>query len=211
MVLFDGRSVADADHDAVGELVAQRRVQRELLTFVERRRRLVEEHRPRLASASTRANATRCCSPGDSTFDQSASSSRRCREVAERHGVQDLANRVVVERSEARRIAHHRAQVPKRRIGQLRQEHRRLTVDRQGYGSVPERIGPQLRETAHQRRLAAAGRSGDHQRLSRSQREGRGRRRSDAPVGSSRPRPSAPRAAACWPRLPIAVAPLPLR
>ncbi len=36
--------MADADHDAVGQRSAKRSVQRELLTLVERGRRLVEEH-----------------------------------------------------------------------------------------------------------------------------------------------------------------------
>ncbi len=43
MVLLERAAMADAHHDAVGQLGAERSVQRELLAFVERGGRLVEE------------------------------------------------------------------------------------------------------------------------------------------------------------------------
>ena len=48
VVLFERGAMADADHDAVRQLGAQRLIQGELLTLVERGGRLVEEDHPRL-------------------------------------------------------------------------------------------------------------------------------------------------------------------
>ena len=53
VVLVERRTMADADHDAVRQLAAQRAVQRELLAFVERRGRLVEEDRLRFLQQHT--------------------------------------------------------------------------------------------------------------------------------------------------------------
>ena len=53
VVLFERGAMTDADHDAVRQLGAQRSVQRELLTLVERGGRLVQEDHLRLGQQHT--------------------------------------------------------------------------------------------------------------------------------------------------------------
>ena len=166
VVLLDGGAVANADHDAVRQRGAQRSVQRELLPLVQSGRRLVQEHRPRLGQQHPRERDPLLLTRGEhlgpiETLVQPGF------EMAQCHRVQCRPNRRVIDIPGLGRIGDDRAQIAERHIRQLGQEHRLVLV-----GGVAHRSGgvrPQLGQAAQQGGLAAAGPTGDHQRVTRGQ------------------------------------------
>ena len=112
-----------------------------------------------------RANAMRCCSPGESTLAQSATSSRRLARCASATLSSTADQRVVVESRPRRRVGHHRPQIAQRHIRHLRQEHR--VVSAAGQCNVPDVNGHSCARLRSSVVLPAAGAAGDHQRVAR--------------------------------------------
>ena len=153
--------MADADHDAVGQLAAQRLVQRELLTFVERRRRFVEEDHLRLGQQDA-CERDPLLLAGREHLRPVGHLVEPAAEMPQRHGVEGGADLLVGESAFPTGIGHHRAQIAERHVGKLGHEHG-VVVLRPAQGSRRER--PELRQAAQQCRLSGAGPTGDHQGL----------------------------------------------
>ena len=153
--------MADADHDAV----------RQLACAAPGTGRTPDLRRARTSTSSrkttfglvsrTRANAIRCCSPGENIFAQSATSSSRL----PRWPIDTVSRADRISSSEKlpspAGIRDHRAQISQRHIGQLGQEHGVVL----GVAQRARRERPQLRQAAQQCGLAGARAAGDHHRV----------------------------------------------
>ena len=126
-------AMAHADQDGVGQFGANELVEHHLQALVQRRGGLVEEHRPWAWCSRMRANAMRCCSPGDSTLAQSWTSLSRMTRCGSATLQQAAGCASSLNVPSVARIGHDGAQVAERHVRQLRQEHRLLSVD--GYGA----------------------------------------------------------------------------
>ena len=111
-----------------------------------------------------RAIPSRCCSPGDNTWFQWASSESRCASAGSPTSSSTSAMRSGGEFASLRRIAHRRFEAGDREIRPLWQHHQ-FGAARHLNGAGAER--PQSGDCTEEGRLSAAGRSGDQRALAR--------------------------------------------
>ena len=166
VVLLDGAAVADADQDGVRQPLPHQLVEHQLQTLVQRRGRLVQEHR----LGPGQQDARECHAlllAGREHLGPVLHLVQPIDQMWQRDGGQHVAQLRVGDVVGAVRIGDDGAQITQRHVGQLRQEHRGALA-----AGPPQRPGaerPQLGQAAQQRGLAAARRSGDHQAVARVQ------------------------------------------